>query len=102
MASVIVRADETVKGIVVLVGQPVFKLIVWACSQSVKAVRISSILVFAICMASISRTLTSWSSIYFLGNIRRGIDKGVFQQGNTVKRSAFRLTAYFSQICILP
>src|SRR5690606_21565091 len=96
MRSVIIWSDKAVKRIVVLVGQPVFKLIVLSVEPfgkggtdfvnlGVRHLYGFHIPYFGLLVANLN----------FLGNIRRGIDKGVFEQGNPVKRSTFSFDSVF-------
>ncbi|MNE41535.1 hypothetical protein D3C80_1356110 [compost metagenome] len=96
MASVIVRSNEAVKRIVVLVGQPVCKLIV----LGVKPIGKGGADFINFCIRHLYGFHIPYLDLLvvnrnFFGNIRRGIDKGVFEQGNPVKRPAFSFDSVF-------
>ena len=96
MRSFIVRSNEAVKCIVILVGQPVFKLIVLGVKPIGK---------FGTDFVNLGvRHLYGFHIPYFdlfiinsdfLGNIRRGIYQCVFEKSNPVKRPAFGFDGIF-------
>lgn len=96
MAAVIVRTDEAVKRIVILVSQPVFKLIVLGVKPIGKGgtdfINLGVRHLYGFHIPYLDLLVANH---HFFGNIRRGIDKGVFEQGNPVKRPAFGFDGVF-------
>src|SRR5690554_4985227 len=96
MASLIVRTDETVKRIVILVGQSCFKLIVLGvepvCKFSTDFVNLRIRHLYGFHIPYLDFLIIDR---YLFGNIRSGIDQSVFEQGNTVKGSTFSVDGIF-------
>ena len=85
MRTVVLRAHETVELAVIHVGQTLAKSADWSHSQSVKPLRISSILMLACCIFSPSRTfylfpLAVRSVCGLFGDVRNRVVQGVFHQ----------------------
>ena len=96
MRSVIIWSDKAVKRIVVLVCQPAFKLIVLGVEPIGKGgtdfINLGIRHLYGFHIPHFDLLVANRN---FFGNIRRGIDKGVFEQGNPIKRPAFSFDSIF-------